>query len=414
MSTTPTFLSPPACPSSHLQQARQVLVSQLPPEHDLRKRIQPNGHGELLPQQPAGRPRAPMKMLPARKRGRDHRDPTMLLQRRLLMTMWNERYHHPEWDRVRNKMSQHRKRLGMRERSHKEGGGCGAKRQDSADKSCKKVRERTARRCAKRQSSDGGTLATGHERSTNAPNSQKEPLSEPRPEEKKESPTQPGYRRGRKISQKSEQSVKSSDHSRQKPTIENSQGHITSWESKEDWELSNSSLTTPNGTTESADAPLAATDAEPNPSFPTVTEILKAIPASGVSMRRITERFWNRVSCDMDKFYFILHDNAGIHVENSLIRRREAAFEFEPSSTLAADYDSPDNQEWPSSTMTIDDSHTTSAEACAGDGAVVGTSVPRISVRSLGRRGGLDSILGRQATTTTRTKCRRHADRVQL
>src|SRR5207244_3852162 len=50
-------VSPPTSPLGHLQHARQVLVNELPPEHDLRKRVQVDGKGELLRDQPAGRPR---------------------------------------------------------------------------------------------------------------------------------------------------------------------------------------------------------------------------------------------------------------------------------------------------------------------------------------------------------------------
>ena len=38
-------------------------------------------------------------------------------------------------------------------------------------------------------------------------------------------------------------------------------------------------------------------------------------------MRRMTKLLWDRISCDMDKFYVRLHSITGIDMGKSLIRR---------------------------------------------------------------------------------------------
>jgi hypothetical protein len=156
----------PTNPLSHLQHARLKLINDLPFNHDLSKRVLADGHGALLPEQPAGRPRALLKARPARKRGREPDDPTLVLKRHQLMTMWNERYHLQEWSRVRDKMSEHRKRLGMREPPYEEGDNCERSRQESSSNPFYKERRRAVRRSTKkRRTNDGNTLVAGKESS---------------------------------------------------------------------------------------------------------------------------------------------------------------------------------------------------------------------------------------------------------
>jgi hypothetical protein len=143
------------------------------------------------------------------------------------MIMWNERRHHQEWNRVQQKMLQHRKRLGVRERSDKDGDGSAKKRQESADKSHIKVQDSTAKRCVKRLDSGEDTLAAAHESSIGQPQNKKRSLSELDPGEIAQSATPPVDGRERKISRKSELSAKKSDASEREPTIEKRQSHNT-------------------------------------------------------------------------------------------------------------------------------------------------------------------------------------------
>jgi hypothetical protein len=93
MCEAPGQVPPPTSPLSHLQHARWVLVNELPTEHDLRKRVQVDGKGELLPDQPTGRPRVPIKAPSAGKRVGESNEPTRVLKRYLLTILWNEKYH---------------------------------------------------------------------------------------------------------------------------------------------------------------------------------------------------------------------------------------------------------------------------------------------------------------------------------
>jgi hypothetical protein len=104
---------------SHLHHARQKFINRLPQGHDLRKRVRCDDNGELLPEQPPGRRRTSFKWPPVRKRRREISDPRTLLGRRILMKMWNEKYHlNEEWDRVHGKMLENRKKFGLRERPY--------------------------------------------------------------------------------------------------------------------------------------------------------------------------------------------------------------------------------------------------------------------------------------------------------
>jgi hypothetical protein len=326
MALAPKLLSSPADPLSLLQHARLTLVNNLPPNHDLRKRVQPNGHGELLPEQPAGRPRALLKAPSARKRGREPGDPTVVLERHQLMTMWNEKHHLKEWDRVRDKMSEHRKRLGMRERPYKEDDSCGRSRQDSSDKSCYKERKRAARESTKkRRKNDSDTLAARNEGPGAEPGNNKRRRPDSRCVESEKS--QPASASGRDADtpKQSGQSLAGAVNSDKEPPLEKGQGYTSLWTG--DWNLSRSPLRTLDEIVDHPDSPIADKDAAAGPLFPTVAEALKAIPASGISMRRIIELFWDRVSSNMDDFHIPLHDNTHIDVDKTLIWRKRTACE---------------------------------------------------------------------------------------
>jgi hypothetical protein len=248
----------------------------------------------------------------------------MVLERRLLMTMWNEKYHLKEWNRVRDKMSAHRKRLGMKERPYKDGDSCMRIRQDSSVSSSNKERERAARRFAqKRQRSDANTSDTGNESSGEEPAKKKRRRSDfgCRERERSQPPSIP--RRDQETSQKLDEFMTSSEDSSEEVPGKRRQGY-SMLGTRTDWNLSPSPLETPSGIADALDSSSVASDTVPPPLFPTATEVVEAIPASGLSMRMITELFWDRVSSDMDKFLFLLRANTNIDLDKGLIQRKEA------------------------------------------------------------------------------------------
>ena len=91
------------------------------------------------------------------------------------MAMWNEKYHlKEEWDRVRDKMSENRKKLGMRERPHDENDSYKRIREGSPDDSSEKEGEIAVKRYAKKRRKSGAdTPASGGNKSDEGPTKKK-------------------------------------------------------------------------------------------------------------------------------------------------------------------------------------------------------------------------------------------------
>jgi len=152
------YYSPSASPLLYLQNARQSLLDKLPPKHDLRRRVQIDDHGELLTEQPAGRPPAEPKMPPARKRGRYSCDPAVVLKRLQLRKMWDTKCRlqdHDERDRISKKMLENRKKLRMERLPYRGGRG------DDPNDSTRQGNERAAQKPAtKNHKGDARARAT--------------------------------------------------------------------------------------------------------------------------------------------------------------------------------------------------------------------------------------------------------------
>ena len=404
---------PPNLPA-HLQHARQLLVNELPPEHDLRKRVKHDGNGELLPEQPAGRPRVPPREPTPRKRGRDLSDPSMVLERRYLMTMWNDQYHlKEEWDRVHDKMSENRKKLGMRERPCKESDSRKRSRQGSPDSSSDRNIHTTASASKKRRKTDRGAGAARERSSDEGPTRQtRDRAPEMRIWDKVACQALSAFRRDRKTAKQSHNFLASSSW---EPNGYKSH-HSTSIEPQEDRSLSQSPFTTPSDVTKRSDRPYMASDLRPSALFPAVAEVLGAIPASGISMRTITGLFWERVHCDMDKFYMLLHENTNIDVDESLIRRKGGVFGNGPANGTRADSDNTcaiGQDSVPGSIVMSTDSITSGflhyMYGTAAQTATVGSGI-----RLLARRGGLESTRNGPCFTAKMKKGRSRADDLHL
>lgn len=398
-------VSPHTSPLGHLQHARQVLVNELPPEHDLRKRVQVNGKGELLPDQPAGRPRVPLNAPPARKRVRESNDPTRVLERRLLTIMWNEKYHlQEEWNRVHAKMSENRKKLGMREQSYKESDSRKKSRGKSSDSSSEQGSEPATKRPAKKRRKSFADWPA-------EPNQKKRRQldSKRRDREVREHPSAPEG--DREAPQKSGQSLISSDSSDEEQPAKKSH-RLKSLRTQTGWNLPPSLLRTSSQIADAPDSSLLGNSTLPPPSFPTVAEVLDAIPASGISMLRMRELFWDRVNKDMDRFYILLYDNADIEADKRLIRRRKMQHEDEKLAIPVAECGGADGHESFPKLSTSDETRMTGGDVYSGHGIAIKTRTVHPCGRLLARRGGLDTIRNRECSKSTRRRQRRYADDV--
>jgi hypothetical protein len=408
-------VSPPTSPLGHLQHARQVLVNELPPEHDLRKRVQVDGKGELLPDQPAGRPPVPLKEPPARKRVRGSNDPTRVLERRLLMIMWDEKYHlQEEWNRVHAKMLQNRKKLGMRGQSYRESDSRKKSGRKSSDSSSEQGSEpATKRPTKKRRKSFADWPAAGDENLGDKPNQKKrrQPDSERRDREVCKHPSASGE--DREAPQKSDLPLIGSDSSGEEQPTKKKQ-YLKSLRTQTGWNLPPSPLRTSSQMAGPPDSSLLGNDTLLPPSFPTVAEVLDAIPTSGISILKMTELFWDRVNKDMNRFYILLHDNADIEADKRLIRRRKIQHEDGKLAAPVPECGGADGDECFPKLSTSDETRMAGGDVYSEHGIATKTRAVHPCARLLARRGGLDTIRNRECSKSTRRRRRRYADGVDL
>jgi len=408
-------VSSPTSALGHLQHARQILVNELPLEHDLRKRVQVDGKGELLPDQPAGRPRAPLKVPPARKRVRESNDPTRVLERRLLTIMWNEKYHlQEEWNRVHAKMSENGKKLGIREQCYKESDSRKKSGRKSSDSSSEQRSEpATKRPTKKRRKSFADWPVAGDKDLGDEPNQKKRHQvdSERRDREVREHPSASGG--DREALQKSDHSLISSDRSDEEQPAKK-RYRLKSLRTQTSWNPPPSPLRTSSQIADVPDSSLLSNGTLPPPSFPTVAEVLDAIPASGISMLRIREVFWDRVNKDMDKFYILLHDNTDIEADKRLIRRRKMQHEDGNLVIPVAECGGADGHESLPKLGTSDEARMAGGDVYSGHGIAIKTRTVHPCSRLLARRGGLDTMRNRECSKSTRRRQRRYADDVDL
>ena len=363
-----------------------------------------DGKGELLSEQPAGRPRVPLKAPPARKRVRESNDPTRVLERRLLTIMWNEKYHlQEEWNRVHAKMSENRKKLGMREQSYKESDSLKKSGRKSSDSSSEQGSEPATKRPAKKRRK---SLADWPAESNQKKRRQLD--SEHRDREVREHPSASGG--DREAPHKSNQSLISSDSSDEEQPAKK-RHRLESLRTQTSWNLSPSPLRTSNQIADAPDSSLLGNGTLPPPSFPTVAEVLDAIPTSGISILRMRELFWDRVNKDMDRFYILLHDNADIEADKRLIRRRKMQHE---DGKPVAECGGADGHESFPKLSTSDETRMAGGDVYSGHGIAIKTRTVHPCGRLLARRGGLDTIRNRECSKSTRRRQRRYADDVDL
>ena len=367
------------------------------------------GKGELLPDQPAGRPRVPLNVPPARKRVRESNDPARVVERRLLKVMWNEKYHlQEEWKRVHAKMSENDKKPGMREQSYKESGSLKKSGRKSSGGSSEQGSEpATKRHAKKRRKSFADRPAAGEKILGDKPNQKKRRQldSERRDREVHEHPPA-------SAPQKSDQSLISSDRSDEDQPAKK-RHRFKPLRTQTGWNLPPSPLRTSSQIADAPDSSLLGNGTLPPPSFPTVAEILDAIPTSGISILRMRELFWDRVNKDMDRFYILLHDNADIEAGKRLIRRRKMKHEDGKLAIPVAECGGADGHESFPKLSTSDETRMAGGDVHSGYGIAIKTRTVHPRGRLLTRRGGLGTIRNRECSKSTRRQ-RRYADDVVL
>jgi hypothetical protein len=403
MCEAPRQVPPATNPLGHLQHARWVLVNELPAEHDLRKRVQVDGKGELLPDQPTGRPRVPLKAPLAQKRVRESNEPTRVLKRYLLTILWNEKYHHrEEWNRVHAKMSENRKKLGMRERPYKKSDSCkksGRGSEPAAKQPAKKKRKSIA---------DGP--GAGDKNLGCKPNQKKRRQLDSERQGREACEHQSASRKDQEAPQNPDRSLVSSESSDEEQ-LANERYHSKSLRTQIDWNLHQSPSRTSSQIAEAPDGSLLSNGILPPPSFPTVAEVLDAIPTSGISMLRMTALFSDRVNKDMDKFRVLLYNNADMEVDGRLIRRRVTKHKDGQVAVRVAECGGAHGCESFRALRTSDETGTACGDVDSGDGIAIKMHP---CSRPLARRGGLDTARNREYSISKRRRRRRYADDVDL
>jgi hypothetical protein len=180
------------------------------------------------------------------------------------------------------------------------------------------------------------------------------------------------------------------------------------------WNLPQSPSRTSSQIAEAPHGSLLGNGTLPLPSFPTVAEILDAIPTSGISMRRMTALFWDRVNKDMNKFHVLLYNNADMEVDGQLIRRRVINHKGGQLAVRVAECGGVDGYENFRTLNTSDETSTTCGDVDSGHGIATKTCAVHPCSRLLARRGGLDTVRNREYSESKRRRRRRYADDVGL
>lgn len=415
MHEAPRQIPPTTSPLDHLQHARWVLVNELPAEHDLRKRVQADGKGELLPDQPTGQPRVPIKAPSAGKKVREPNEPTRALKRYLLTILWNGKYHlREEWNRVHAKMSENRRKLGMRERPYKRSDSCKKSGKGSSDSSSKQGGEPAAKQPAqKKRKSIADWPGAGDKDLGCKPNQKKRRQPDPKRRGREACDHQSASREDREAPQKSDQSPVSSESSDEEQ-LANERYHFKPLRTRIGWNLPQSPSRTPSQMAEAPEGSLLSNGTLPLPSFPEAAEVLDAIPTSGISILRMTALFWDRVNKEMDKFYILLYNNADIEVDGRLIRRRLTSHKDGQLVVRVAECGGADGYESFRTLNALDETHTACGDVESGHGIAIKTRAVHPGRRLLARRGGLDAIRNREYSKSKGRKRRRYADDVDL
>ena len=372
-----------------------------------------DGKGELLPDQPTGRPRVPLIVPSPQKRVRESNEPTRVLKQHLLTIMWNEKYHlREEWNRVHAKMSENRKKLGMRERPYKKSDSCKKSERGSSDGSSKQGSEPAAKQPAKKKRKSIADWPGAGDKSLGCkPNQKKRRQLDPERQDREACVHQSPSREDRQALQKSDQSLVSSGSSDEEQ-LANKRCHLKP-RTQIGWNLPQSPSRTSSQIAE-ADGSLLSNGTLPLSSFPTVAEVLDAIPTSGISMLRMTALFWDRVNKDMDKFYVLLYNNADIEAGGRLIRKRVTKHKGGQLAVRVAECGGTGGHESFRTLSTSDETGTARGDVHSGHGVAIKTRAVHPCSRLLARRGGLDTARNREYSKSKRRRRRRYADDVDL
>lgn len=328
-------------PQASLQVAREELLDELGPHHDLQKRVRPDSPGELLPNQPAGRRRFPFSSPPKHKKGKEYGHPSLVLERRHLARMWREKYDMTDdWNSAHDSMLEKRNKLGMSwapwpyPANHKR------RREESRDEESGENIEldygQHGQRPAKRRRNSWSEKPTQEDRAHSST-----PLRQ-----------QSGERDMREYFQNKEEasfpvsSGKSNTRERilddfltYNDSSQPGQQHTTDLRTREQ------PVETPSHATVAASFRPAhmmrnihrhkmqtvtpAVNARlvdlvaPDFSFPSNAEIMNAIPASGTTLSDVKEFFGCRINADLARFYCMLESVADVDDDTARIRRKD-------------------------------------------------------------------------------------------
>jgi hypothetical protein len=192
-------------------------------------------------------------------------------------------------------MSENHKKLGMRERPHKERHRHKKSGEESSDSSSEQGSEPAAKRPVKKRRKSFADSPGAGDKNLGAEPNQKKKRSQlvPEPRDREACEQQSASREDREAPQKSDQSLISSGSSDEEQPA-NKRHRLKSIRTQTGWNLLQSPLRTSIQIAEAPDSSLLGNGILPPPSFTTVVEVLDTIPTSGISMLRVTELLRDR------------------------------------------------------------------------------------------------------------------------
>ena len=290
-------------PQTHLQHAREELVEDLPEDHAFLNRVRLENHGELLPNQPAGRPRITLSRPPTRKRGKQPDDPSNLIERQRLMVMWNEKWDlKDDWNRAREKMAENYKNLGMREKPYPPSNNLSSSAEKMLDSSSEEDSEAAINQPTKKKRK---SRVDEFEEDTVLFRGRQTKGDSPRPKVKRQ--------------------VRGSSQG-PSPLSQHSDGTDIPKSSDTDtdglFQLPLTQRVHRHGLLDSIESDFATVHSYLP--FPSVEQLLSVIPPTGTTLDDMRELFWERVSSDVHKFFCLLESNTNLNQETGAIFKKRA------------------------------------------------------------------------------------------
>ena len=284
---------------SFLRHARRRLLDRLPGDHAFTKRVHVDGR--LLIDQPAPKPRVPYSRIG--KRGKQPDDPSEYIERQRLRAMLYDKLHlKTDWKKASQKMWENCKRMGMSAEFpfYENDLGDIENVLDSFSEEDTEAATNLTTNKKRKQRVDESLLEEEVVLFRGWQADEQPPKRKPK-----------RYRRGSgRVPSPLGQHGDGTEISKSFDKTTNSSSWLPSWIQRQ-------------VDKESTDTDPATVEVDLLP-FPSVEELLAAIPATGIRLEDIKDIFWDRISLDVHKLYCSLESNTNLNQETGMVFKRRA------------------------------------------------------------------------------------------